>query len=424
VTALFRRSNGCEETDRNNADFEIANAAPRNGSSARAPCGPAQHLSFFNLTSTLFGGSEPSASVQVFVRRTGNLSEPAAVDYVVVDGTASERNDYTTAAGTLRFAAGEAQKSFNVLITEDARQEPTETAIVRLSNATGAGATVGLRDRATFNILDNDNPPPATNPSDNSFSFVEQHYHDFLGRSADVPGLIFWRNNIESCGTDLQCREVKRIDTSAAFFLSIEFQNTGFLVHRLYRAALPETAARPRSLPRYHEFVRDAQEIGRGVIVGQGNWQQQLETNTVEFLNRFVARPEFVAHYPPTMSATEYVDALDAHAGNAAGIGHVLTDSQRNVLIGGLEIGTETRASVLRQIAEHRAFTDAERNRAFVLMQYIGYLRRHPLDAPDLSFDGYDFWLTKLNQFNGNYVEAEMVKAFITSIEYRQRFGQ
>jgi hypothetical protein len=37
---------------------------------------------------------------------------------------------------------------------------------------------------------------------------------------------------------------------------------------------------------------------------------------------------------------------------------------------------------------------------------------------------GYNFWLSKLNQFNGNYVEAEMVKAFITSIEYRQRFGQ
>jgi hypothetical protein len=36
---------------------------------------------------------------------------------------------------------------------------------------------------------------------------------------------------------------------------------------------------------------------------------------------------------------------------------------------------------------------------------------------------GYDFWLTKLNQFNGNYIDAEMVKAFITSIEYRQRFG-
>jgi hypothetical protein len=35
---------------------------------------------------------------------------------------------------------------------------------------------------------------------------------------------------------------------------------------------------------------------------------------------------------------------------------------------------------------------------------------------------GYNFWLTKLNDFNGNYIQAEMVKAFITSIEYRARF--
>ncbi len=37
-------------------------------------------------------------------------------------------------------------------------------------------------------------------------------------------------------------------------------------------------------------------------------------------------------------------------------------------------------------------------------------------------FSGYDFWLRKLNQFNGDYVKAELVKAFITSDEYRKRF--
>ena len=63
-----------------------------------------------------------------------------------------------------------------------------------------------------------------------------------------------------------------------------------------------------------------------------------------------------------------------------------------------------------------------EFNRAFVLMQYFGYLRRNPSDAPDGSFDGYNFWLNKLNQFNGDFVNAEMVKAFISSSEYRRRF--
>jgi hypothetical protein len=56
-------------------------------------------------------------------------------------------------------------------------------------------------------------------------------------------------------------------------------------------------------------------------------------------------------------------------------------------------------------------------------MQYFGYLRRNPNDAPDSDYGGYSFWLTKLNQFNGDFVAAEMVKAFLSASEYRQRFG-
>ena len=81
------------------------------------------------------------------------------------------------------------------------------------------------------------------------------------------------------------------------------------------------------------------------------------------------------------------------------------------------------RRKLLRAIAEHQNLVSAESNRAFVLMQFFGYLRRNPNDPPDTNYTGYDFWLTKLNQFNGNFQSAEMVKAFITSIEYRQRFG-
>jgi len=77
-----------------------------------------------------------------------------------------------------------------------------------------------------------------------------------------------------------------------------------------------------------------------------------------------------------------------------------------------------TRASALRQIAENDRFVAAKRNAAFVMMEYFGYLRRDP-DA-----SGYQFWLNKLNQFGGNFEQAEMVKAFINSGEYRQRFGQ
>jgi hypothetical protein len=83
------------------------------------------------------------------------------------------------------------------------------------------------------------------------------------------------------------------------------------------------------------------------------------------------------------------------------------------------------RADVLQQVAENALLQQREFNRAFVLMQYFGYLRRNPDAAPEptLNFNGYNFWLNKLNQFNGDYIGAELIKAFITSGEYRGRFG-
>ena len=257
---------------------------------------------------------------------------------------------------------------------------------------------------------------PSNNRINNTEVFVRQHYLDFLSREPDASGLAFWINNIDSCGTDAQCREVKRIDTSAAFFLSIEFQEEGFLVYRLYKTSFPASTARPRGFPRFLEFIADSQIIGNGVIVGEPNWQAKLEANTVAFLNTFVSRPEFQTTYPAQLTAAQYVDNLNTLAGGA------LSTSERNALVNGLSGGQETRATVLRKIADDTDFKNAEFNRAFVLSQYFGYLRRNPDDAPDLNFSGYDFWLNKLNEFHGDYRAAEMVKAFITSLEYRERF--
>lgn len=107
-----------------------------------------------------------------------------------------------------------------------------------------------------------------------------------------------------------------------------------------------------------------------------------------------------------------------------ANTGGSLSASERNALVTGLNGGTETRATALRKIAEDADFAARELRPAFVLAEYIGYLRRNPDGAPDTNFDGFDFWLSKLNEFDGNYVDAEMVRAFISSIEYRRRFGQ
>jgi CHRD domain/Domain of unknown function (DUF4214) len=89
----------------------------------------------------------------------------------------------------------------------------------------------------------------------------------------------------------------------------------------------------------------------------------------------------------------------------------------RDQLVAGLNGATMTRAQVLRAVAELQFFNDREFNRAFVTMEYFGYLRRDPDTA------GFNFWFDKLNSFNGSFLNAEMVKAFIASLEYRQRFG-
>lgn len=133
-------------------------------------------------------------------------------------------------------------------------------------------------------------------------------------------------------------------------------------------------------------------------------------------------RPEFVGLYPTTDTPTQYVDKLYLHA--------QITPTPGERMKALSEFGTAATASdpgargrALLDVTQNLELQTRERNPAFVQMQYFGYLRRNPNDAPDVDFSGYNFWLNKLNQFNGNFVDADMVKAFITSAEYRHRFG-
>ena len=75
------------------------------------------------------------------------------------------------------------------------------------------------------------------------------------------------------------------------------------------------------------------------------------------------------------------------------------------------------------KVTQASDYISREIPRAFVQFEYFGYLRRNPNDAPDNNFNGYNFWLNKLNLSGGDFLKAEMVKAFINSPEYRQRFG-
>jgi hypothetical protein len=246
--------------------------------------------------------------------------------------------------------------------------------------------------------------------------FVRQNYHDFLSREPDPAGLNFWTNEITRCGSDAQCVEHKRINVSAAFFLSIEFQESGYLVHRMYKAAYGDMPGTPVPLTR-EEFVPDTLLVKQGVVVGWPGWEQRLVNNKNGFANEFVARSRFTTAFPQGMSSEQFVDTLNANAGG------VLSQSERNQLVSDLASDRKNRAQVLWSVAENSTLAQREFNKAFVLMQYFGYLHRNPNEAPDVNFAGYDFWLNKMNQFNGDFVAAEMVKAFISSGEYRQRFG-
>jgi hypothetical protein len=258
---------------------------------------------------------------------------------------------------------------------------------------------------------------PQLNPIEHSSNFfVRQQYLDFLNREPDAAGLAFWAGQINSCGANAQCIDLKRTNVSAAFFLSIEFQETGYLVYRIYKTAFGNLPSAPIPIT-FNEFLPDTRRIGDNVIVDQPGWQQVLENNKQAFLSEFVTRTRFTSAYPQGLSPAQFVDALNQ---NAAG---PLSASERDQLVNELASGAKNRAQVVRAIAEDADLARNEFNKAFVLMQYFGYLRRDPTDAPDTNFDGYNFWLGKLNQFNGNFVDAEMVKAFITSGEYKRRFG-
>jgi len=407
-------------------------------------------------TGTLAGGqtvrfrplikfSQPTYSVNengnfitINVIRFGDTSSPVTVDYATPDdsaalvvlpcstanGVASPRCDFTTAIGTLRFAAGETTKSFNVLVSQDLWVEGNETAQLTLSNPTGGAAFQQPSDAlSVLTIVDDDSTPPSTNAIDDSNVFVRQQYHDFLNREPDSAGFNFWVSQIESCGADAACRAVKRNNVSAAFFLSIEFQNTGYFVERMYKTAYGDIAPPVVPVPvRFTNFIRDSQQIRGDVIVGIGDWQTQLDNNKKAFALNFVQRPEFINRYPGLTAPSTFVETLNANAGN------VLTGIEAVVLTAKLSADPANpllRADVLLTIAENDKLKQSEFNRAFVLMQYFGYLRRNPDAAPEptLNFNGYNFWLTKLNQANGDYIGAEMIKGFITSGEYRGRFG-
>jgi hypothetical protein len=295
--------------------------------------------------------------------------------------------------------------------------------------------TSGTLSRTVQFIISSTVPPP--NPIDDARQFVKQQYRDFLNREADQAGEDFWTDNITKCNdparrppgqTVEQCTLRQRETTSGAFFLSPEFQYTGYFVHRMYQGGLGRQ-------PKLSEFLIDAAFVGNGIIVNGQLSGAKVNQNKAAFAAQFVncvdatksRCAEFKAIYDP-LTNQQYVDRLFQTTGVNA------SAADRTALVTGLNGATETRATVIQKIVDGinvisegnqqftttygQAFYNNEFNKAFVELEYFGYMRRDPDDA------GYMFWLGKVNQFGGNFVNAEMVLAFISSPEYRSRFGQ
>ncbi|MCM3872259.1 MAG: DPP IV N-terminal domain-containing protein, partial [Pyrinomonadaceae bacterium] len=197
------------------------------------------------LSASAYPATEGTAGVSVVVTRTGDTSGASSVNYATTDtsganncnfnnGAASSRCDYLTTIGTLHFLASEMSKSITIPIIDDSFAEGSESFTFTVSNPTGA--TLGSPVSATITIADNETIN-GVNPIDASGFFVRQHYIDFLNREPDPAGFSFWTGEIENCTPKPQCTETKRINVSAAFFLSIEFQQTGYLVERLYKSS-------------------------------------------------------------------------------------------------------------------------------------------------------------------------------------------
>ncbi len=211
---------------------------------------------------------------------------------------------------------------------------------------------------------------------------------------------------------------MKRQNVSAAFFLSVEFQETGFGVLRTQRVAFGHRSDTASQRVPYAQFMHDAQQVGRGVVIGEAGADALLELNKQAYATQLVSSSAFIVRFPLSQTGAEYVAALFTSAAVAPTSAEIA--AAMTAFGGG---GTAGRVSALRSVADSATMRQVELNSAFVLLQYYGYMRRNPTDLPDVDDSGYQFWLGKLNSFGGNFEAAEMVKAFITSGEYRQRFG-
>ncbi|HEU4509584.1 MAG TPA: S8 family serine peptidase [Pyrinomonadaceae bacterium] len=376
------------------------------------------------LASATLTVSEGAGTVSVTVNRNES-SQAATVNFATNDtfnancgqnnGQASANCDYNTSGATLRFAAGEASKTVTVSILDDGYVEGSETFTLTLNNA--AGMSLGAPASVTITITDNDATP--SNPFNGNAFFVRQQYLDFLLREPDQGGFNDWLNVLNNCapnqgglGSNPAC---DRVHVSSGFFRSTEFGERGYWSYRYYHATLGRR-------PQFAEFVPDMRRLSGFLSPAEE------EAQRAAFVADFMARPEFTTIYAGLTNAANaapFIAKLEQTAGVTLPATTTTQPGQppqfgRQELINKMQSGEFTAAQTLRAFIEQKVVFDAFFFRAFVAMQYFGYLLRDPEDA------GYNDWVDVLTNGRDNIQPGDfrhLIFGFVWSVEYRQRFG-
>jgi hypothetical protein len=370
----------------------------------------------FNAANTQTREDDASGTTSITLTRTGDTSGAATVVYATVDnpaavpcnpaqtserGTAYARCDYATSIDTVTFAPGETSKSFTLSLTNDIHVEGHETFQVVLTSP--QGATLGTQASTIITITDDDTTTGANHPIFGTTFFVRQQYLDFLSREPEPnePWSAILNNcanrfNLDPTSPSAAC---DCIIVSQSFFGSQEFRLKGFFVYLFYKVSY-------KRLPEYDEIVPDMRRVA-------GQTAEEVFAKRLDFADEWIARPGFSGY--SAMSDAAYVDALLANVGASLATPDPDSGATRNSLVADLQAGRRTRAEVLRAIVETREVNGLEFNRAFVAMQYYGYLRRTP------ETTGYQAWLNYLNANPTDF--RTMINGFLNSAEYRLRFG-
>jgi glucose/arabinose dehydrogenase len=331
--------------------------------------------------------STPTASNGMISGRITTAAGAGVEGSVVKLSGGQSRRTITDSAGNYRFENVPTNGAFTVT---PSRANFNFSPINRSFSQLGSNTDAAFTGTSSGDIA---------NPLDTAEYFIRQQYVDVLGREPDEGGFNYWSDQILACAADNVCVNARRRDIGAAFFIEQEFQLTGSFIYDVYAGALVRK-------PAFTEYSTDHQQVVGGAT---------LDAAKTAFAQNFVGRSEFTMKYQANTTAASFVDAL-LQSVQAAGVN--LSAERQNLInaYNGAGNTIDSRAAVVRAVADNATFKQAEYNPAFVLTEYFAYLRR------DIDQAGYDFWLNVLNNGDpGNY--RGMVCSFITAREYQLRFS-